>query len=57
MPPATRNHVTVYHSQSAVALVARTDLTARVPDRIAALAMAQGGMFASIGWRKGHPTR
>ncbi len=42
MPVAMRKGVTVYDSQTAVALVARTDLIARVPEKVAALAVAQG---------------
>jgi DNA-binding transcriptional LysR family regulator len=49
MAPGVRRHVTVYDAQTAVALVALTDLIARVPERIAALAMAQGGI-ARLGW-------
>lgn len=43
-PP--RGGVTVYESQAAVALVARTDLIAQVPSKVAAAAVARGEVVA-----------
>lgn len=40
-PASSRNRITVYESQTAVALVARTDLIALVPEKVAALAIAE----------------
>jgi DNA-binding transcriptional LysR family regulator len=41
-----RGSITVYDSSTAVALIARTDLVACVPKKVAALAISQGGVVA-----------